>query len=124
MLISFSKLFRSFKYAFKGAVYVLQNEQNFRIQLLAALVVVALMIIFPLPEWQVIILLMLIGSVLVLEIVNTIFEKIADMLQPKIHHYVAIIKDLMAAAVFLTSVGALIIGLIIFVPYFIDFFGS
>lgn len=124
MFINFKKLFRSFHYALKGVIYVLQNEQNFRIQLIIAGVVVVLMVVFSLPEWQIIILIMLIGAVLILEIMNTIFEKIADMLQPKIHYYVAIIKDLMAAAVLLTSLGAVIIGLIIFIPYFLDIFGS
>jgi len=118
-IISFRKMINSFQYAGRGLFYVLKNEQNFRIQLFFAVIVIVLMIIFDIPESQIIILLMMIGAVLILEIMNTVFEKIADMLQPRIHHYVAIVKDLMAAAVLLTSIGALVIGLIIFIPYFI-----
>ena len=121
-IFSIKKLFQSIKFAFRGFVYVFKNEQNFKVQIVAAIIVIALMIYFKLPEWQVIILLILIGAVLILEMINTIFEKIADMMQPRIHHYVAIIKDLMAGAVLITSIGSLIIGIIIFWPYFYDLF--
>lgn len=116
--LDIKKLVKSLRFAVRGIIYVLKNEQNFRIQILLAIIVIALAIYFGVPQWQTIALLMMIGAVLILEMVNTIFEKIADMLQPRIHHYVAIIKDLMAAAVLITSVGAIVIGLIIFWPYF------
>ena len=117
-VLDIKKFAVSIKFAFRGLSYVFKNEQNFRIQLLIAIVVLILAIYFKIPDYQAVILLMIIGAVLILEMVNTIFEKIADMLQPRIHHYVAIIKDLMAAAVFITSLGAAIIGIIIFWPYF------
>lgn len=120
--LSVKKLVKSFKFAYRGFVYVFKNEQNFRIQLVVSIIVVLLMIFFQLPSWKVITLFIVIGAILILEIMNTIFEKISDMLQPRIHHYVAIIKDLMAAAVLLTSLGAIVIGIIIFWPYIIDLF--
>ena len=117
-ILDFKKLVKSLHFAIRGIVYVFKNEQNFRIQLLAAVIVIILAIYFDVPQWQLVALLMMIGSVLILEMINTIFEKIADMLQPRIHHYVAIIKDIMAAAVLVVSLGALVIGVIIFWPYF------
>jgi diacylglycerol kinase len=39
------------------------------------------------------------------------------MLKPRIHSYVAVIKDLMAATVLIASLAAIIIGGIIFFPY-------
>ena len=121
-IFDIKKLFQSVKFAFRGFVYVFKNEQNFKMQMIATIIVIALMIYFKLPEWQVIILLILIGAVLILEMINTIFEKMADMMQPRIHHYVAIIKDLMAAAVLIASIGSLIIGIVIFWPYFYNLF--
>lgn len=115
--LDIKKLFKSFRFAARGVFYVIKNEQNFRIQLFVAVVVVALAIYFKVEQWQAVALSMLIGAVLILELVNTIFEKISDMLQPRIHHYVAIIKDIMAAAVFIASFGALVIGVIIFWPH-------
>jgi len=37
-----------------------------------------------------------------------------------LHHYSEIIKDMMAAAVLIVSVGAVIAGIIIFYPYVIS----
>jgi undecaprenol kinase len=57
--------------------------------------------------------------VLAMELLNTALEYFTDLLKPRLHHYVLVIKDTMAAAVLITSLGALIIGLIIFIPHFI-----
>ncbi|HLC99533.1 hypothetical protein A2841_01365 [Candidatus Kaiserbacteria bacterium RIFCSPHIGHO2_01_FULL_48_10] len=110
---------KSFRYAFQGFVYVFQHERNFRVQVLAALLVVVLMLIYPLKTWERVILSLVITLVLVLELINTIFEKIVDILKPRIHHYVEMIKDMMAAAVLIASLGAVAIGLLIFIPYLI-----
>ena len=66
------------------------------------------------------ILLTVIFSVLILELINNVVEKIMDFLQPNQDERVKIIKDLMAAIVLLASIGAVIIGLIIFWPYFLN----
>lgn len=117
LLINLKKLARSFSYACHGLKQVLVHEQNFRIQIFFALLVVALMIFFTVKLWEAVVLIMLIFSVLILEILNTIFERLTDFLKPQIHYYVKVIKDLMAAAVLLASIGAVIISFIILGPY-------
>lgn len=104
----------------KGLVYVWQNEQNFRIQVAIAIVVYIAMAIFDISLGEAIILSMLIIFVLVLEVANSIIEKVVDILKPRIHTYVQVIKDMMAAAVLISSVGATIIALLIFVPHIIN----
>lgn len=113
----FRRLGKSFRYAGRGIWYVFRNEQSFRIHLLASLVVIILMIYFRVTLWQAIILLLVIALVLVLELINTIFEKIIDILKPRIHYYAEMVKDIMAAAVLIASIGAVIIGILIFGPY-------
>ena len=122
MPLSLKRLQRSFKYAMHGFVYVFKNEQNFQIQLSIGFLVVLAVIFFKVQIWQAIILLMLITLVLVLELINTIFERIIDILKPRIHSYVEIIKDIMAAAVLIASFGSTIIALLIFMPYFLALF--
>ncbi|MBI2415051.1 MAG: diacylglycerol kinase [Candidatus Kerfeldbacteria bacterium] len=112
----------SFQYAWQGLKYVWINEQNFRVQIGIAVLVIISMGLFQVAIWQAIVLIMLILFVLVLEVVNTIFEKMIDILKPRIHSYVEVIKDMMAAAVLLASAGAVIIALLIFVPYLVDLF--
>ena len=70
-----------------------------------------------LAKLEKVVLLIVIISVLVLEALNTIFEHLSDILKPRIHNYILIIKDIMAATVLLASFGAVIIGLMIFWPY-------
>lgn len=117
MLISFKFFRRSLIYAWRGFRFTFQNEQNFRLQVAVALAVIVAMIAFRVQIWEAIILLMVIGSVLILEIVNTVFEKMTDLLKPRLHHVVEIIKDMMAMAVLLASIGAVAIGIMIFLPH-------
>lgn len=116
-VINWRTLSRSFRYAGKGILFALKNEQSFRFQLVASFVVLVLMFLFPLSTWERIVLLLVIFMVLILELINTTFEKITDILKPRVHFYAEIVKDLMAAVVLLASLGALVIGLYIFIPH-------
>lgn len=112
------RLIKSFHYAGRGLWYVIKSEQSVRLQLLASLAIVILMVYFQVSLWQAVILVLVMTLVLTLELINTIFEKMVDVLQPRIHYYVEVIKDVMAAAVLVSSIGAVIIGILIFGPYF------
>lgn len=114
----FKRLGKSFVDAARGLKFVFQSEANFRVQTVSALVILALSIIFPLLRWERILLVLLVFFVLIMEIVNTAVEYISDLLKPRLHHYVRVVKDIMAGAVFLTALLAVVIGLIIFWPHF------
>ena len=57
-----------------------------------------------------------------MEIVNSAVERVTDILKPRIHSYVKEIKDIMAAAVMLSSIGAVLVGLLIFGPHLLAMF--
>ena len=114
------RFFDSFKDAGRGLKYTFDHEQNFRIQVLLALVVLVLTFVFPLKVWEVILLIILVMTVLTVELFNTALEYMTDLLKPRLHHYVLVVKDVMAAAVLVSSIGALVVGLIIFLPHFIS----
>lgn len=116
-MVHMHALGKSFRYAWKGLVLVFRSEQNFRIQLVAGFVVIAAALALGLPTWKVIILILISLSILVLELVNSIFERLADALKPRIHHYVAEMKDIMAGAVLLGAVGATVVGVLLFWPH-------
>lgn len=109
--------FKSFEYAFRGLLIVFKEEQSFRVQIFAAFIVFGLAIFFHVSVWEAITLIIIVSSVLVLEILNSILERLVDALKPRIHPYVKVIKDMMAAAVLLASMAALIIGISIFVRH-------
>lgn len=111
------QLKKSFWYAWRGLASTYKSEQNFRIQVWVAFFVACLSFYFRVTSREWIIILLVSSLILLLELLNTALEKVVDVLEPKIHHYVSLIKDVMAAAVFLASLTAVIIGLIIFYPY-------
>ena len=113
---------KSLKHALDGIVYAVGHEKNFRIEILVAIFVIVLIFVLKLKNWEIIVLLLMIMWVLVLELVNTVFERVVDILKPRIHPYARLIKDLTAAVVLISSIVAVIIGIIIFYPYFCGLF--
>ena len=114
------QLAKSFSYALHGLTLAFKQEQNFRIQIILGILVVASALYLPLRGWELVVTIALTMAVLVMELLNTAVEHFIDLLKPRLHHYVLIIKDLMAGAVLLTSLGALIIGLIVFYPHLVN----
>ncbi|MEW6610965.1 MAG: diacylglycerol kinase [Patescibacteria group bacterium] len=110
------QLKQSFRYAFEG-IKLAAHENTFKVLLLAAGVALLLVVAFRVKPWEGVAILLVVMVVLVLEILNTVFERIADLVEPKMHRYVREIKDLMAAAVFIASLVAAVMGIIIFLPH-------
>ncbi len=117
MWIRIRALRKSVQYASRGLRYTLQHEQNFRIQVVIAALVIVLMLVAGVRPLEAVALIFVITAVLVLEILNTVVEKFIDLLKPRLHHYSGIIKDMMAAGVTISAVGAVAVGTIIFWPY-------
>ncbi len=119
-MVRVKDLLKSFSHACRGVRTLIKNEQSFRLQILAALVVGIFLIIFPLSVFEIIIVLLLMVLVLVLEMINSIFERLVDTFKPRIHPVVGEIKDIMAATVLIASLFAAVIGVIIFLPHFLN----
>ena len=115
---------RSFKCAFRGLKYAIISERNFQIEIVIAAAVISLILIFKIKSWQAIILILMIMWVLIVELTNTVVERVVDILKPRVHPYVRLIKDMMAAVVLISAIFAISIGIIIFYPYFKDLFFS
>ena len=107
---------KSFGYAFEGLFYAIRTEHNIWIHLLATLAVIVLGIIYhiSIAEWLFVI--FAIGFVIAAELFNTAIEALTDFASPEINKQAKITKDVAAAAVLISSITALIIGLMIFVP--------
>ncbi len=116
-MVNLSRLAKSLKYSLKGIAKVFKEEQNFRIHSLAAILVLLLAWLLKVSILEFVILLLLICLVLILEIVNSIVERLLDMIKPRLHVYIEDIKDMSAAIVFLGAGTAAIIGMMIFLPH-------
>ncbi len=116
-MIRVQDLYSSVRHALRGVSVVFKAEQSFRIQVVGAVCAIVASIVFKISTYQFLIILLLIGAVLTLEIINTIFERLVDSFQPRIHPVVRDIKDIMAGAVLIASVVSLLVGTVIFWPY-------
>jgi|SRR6185369_11475560 len=113
------RLFKSFRHALRGIAFALRNERNFQVEMATAGVVGLLMLWLPLSKGENIILIFTIILVLGFELINTAQERVMDILKPRVHPYARVVKDVMAGAVLVVSVGAVVIGFCIFSPYFL-----
>lgn len=113
---NFKALLLSFKHAAKGLASAIKKEQNFRIHFIVAVAVLFLAYYFQISLIETIIIIIFITLIFVLELFNTIFERLVDLLQPRIHHYAKEIKDINAAIVLVAAISSFVVGLIIFLP--------
>ena len=110
------KFIRGFGYALNGIWHAAATQLNFRVHLVAALVAVyaGYALHISKDEWLWIIL--CIALVLIAELFNTAVEFLVDLVSPEYNKKAGLVKDMSAGAVLITAIGALAIGLIIFVP--------
>ena len=111
---------RSFRHAFRGITIIFKTQHNAWVHGLVALVVVLLGLWLRISagEWAVVIL--SITSVLAAEAFNTAVEIDIDLTSPNYHPYARDTKDVASAAVLITALGALIVGLVVFIPKIVN----
>lgn len=101
-----SRYAKKFIYALAGLWYVLRRETSFQLQAAAGLVVVAVAVAHRLPPVRWAVILLAIGAVLAAEIFNTALERLLDIVEPRMSQHVALLKDLLAAAVGVIALAA------------------
>ncbi len=116
------KIIESFRCAFRGLKYALQ-EQTMKIMLFIAFLITGLMIFFGITFFEKTVILLTITLVLGLELINSQVEKTLDIINPEFSKEVRKIKDISAGAVLVASIGSILIGVLIFLPYFLSFMG-
>lgn len=115
-----NKFLHSFKYAFEGIMFASKSERNFRFHLLAAIIVTVVGIISHLSTIEWIIIILCISGMLSLELVNSALERIVDLASPEIHVLAKLAKDMSAAAVLVFACASAIIGILIFLPKWME----
>jgi diacylglycerol kinase len=111
---------KSFKHAFRGIGIIFKTQHNAWVHGFVAVVVLFLGFIFNISNIEWALLVLSIGSVLAAEGFNTALEIDIDLTSPDYHPYAKDTKDVAAGAVLLTVIGAVIVGLVIFIPKVIN----
>lgn len=93
-------------FALSGLRVAFITEGNFRIQVIALLCIVGLLIVGRAePVWWALVLLAS-GAVMTAELFNTAVENLTDHLHPDVHPQIRIVKDCAAAAVLVSATAA------------------
>lgn len=103
-----------------GVALAIRRERNVQIDCFLALAAVFLGFCFRIEPPQWVALVMCIGLVLAMELMNTALEAAVDLASPDMHLLAKRAKDCAAGACLIASACALVVGLLIFVPYIFD----
>jgi diacylglycerol kinase len=106
----------SLKNAFLGLKYCFVTQRNMVIHAVIGVIVLAFGFSLKVSKYDLLFLMAAVLMVLVAEAFNTALEKTIDLYTRERNHLARIAKDVAAGAVLLTSVFAVVVGLIIFGP--------
>lgn len=112
---------RSVYNALRGIKLSIGSERNIKMQLtiMVLLIILGFLLKFSSMDWVVIILTS--SIVLAMEMVNTAIENTVDMFcHGEFHPLAKDAKDIAAGAVLMTSLGSVVVGLIIILPKIIN----
>ena len=111
-----SSVLDAFRYALRGLVWAFVSERSLRIALFILAVVVALGLVLQLSAsgWALVAAASV--AVLVVELINSSIEALADVVHPQQHDGIAHAKDIAAGAVLLVSLAAVVVGVVVLGP--------
>ena len=105
--------------AWSGLLDFFKTEAHAAIHLTATAVVLILAWITSVSSMEWIALILSIGLVTISEMFNTVLEKMTDYMQPELDPRIKVIKDMSAGAVLCSTIVAIVIGGIVFIPYIV-----
>ena len=114
------RFFNSVNYSVAGLRYAYKNEQSMTIHISITLTIIILGILLHITRLEWIICIFLLGMIMATELINTALEAVVDLITQDYHPLAKVAKDTASAAVFVFSIIAAIVGLLIFVPHFIN----
>lgn len=113
---------KKFKVALSGIYQAFKTETSLKVHFGSALTVCAGGFFFKLSntDWCIIVIAILL--VIAAELFNTAIEKLCDIIEPDHNYKIGLIKDISAGAVLVITIGAIVVGIIIFTPYITNAF--
>ncbi len=103
--------------AVEGFIHVVRHERNMRIHFFIAFLILLAAVFLGVQRTDWLILCFATCLVLMAEMINTAIEEMLNLLYPKYHATVGLIKDISAGMVLVAAANALILGFFIFSKY-------
>ncbi|MCX6054590.1 MAG: diacylglycerol kinase family protein [Chloroflexi bacterium] len=115
-MINFRSVFRSLSFALQGIRYIIKTQNNARFHLLATFLVLILSIYLHLNLTSWAIILFSVALVWITECFNTAIEKLFDLVHSDSHPIVKYGKDAAAAAVLISAILSVLLGILTLGP--------
>lgn len=115
-------LLSSFKFAINGIRLAFNLNRNLRIHAIFTVVVLILCFVLQMSAVELTIIIMISFIVIATEMINTAIEEVVDLVTKDYREEAKIAKDVSAGMVLVSATGAVIVGLIIFIPNILRFF--
>jgi|SRR5581483_3450459 len=122
-MIDIHRFMRSVHYALEGIAYAVVNNQNLRIQLMVAVLVIFASLFFRVNPFEMGILGVMILLVICAEMLNTAIEEMVNFVTLEHKREAKIAKDVAAGMVLITALGSIVVGILIFVPHILVLLG-
>lgn len=113
---SIDKRIKSFGYAFSGLRYLAASEHNAWLHLAATVLVVVAGLLLDIDRGEWLWIVLAIGWVWTAEAFNSAIERLADRVTAERDPQIGIVKNLAAAGVLVSAMGAGVIGLLVLGP--------
>lgn len=108
-------------YARNGVKLIFRNERNFRIDIVVSILVITAGFLFKISHTDWIAISLVISIVFTAEVLNSAIEALCDTVSQDFKVNIKYAKDVSAGAVLISAVVSIITGLIVFIPYIIEF---
>lgn len=117
------RVWQSTKDSLAGLYFLITHEKSVYVQIFMDAIAILLGIFFSvtLREWLV--LLIAFGFMIVTELLNTGIEKTVDLVTKDYEDLAKHAKDVSSGACFIMGIVAILIELVVFIPYITEFFG-
>jgi diacylglycerol kinase (ATP) len=111
---------KSIGYAVKGCYKLITTEHSIMVQFTLSIILIIAGFYFNISREEWMIQILAFGLVLAVESLNTAIEKVADFIHPEFSNRIGLIKDIAAGGVFFAAIAAISVGLLIYVPKFLN----
>ena len=107
-------MIKSFRYAFRGLKFAINNERNMRIHIVVAILVAVFSFLYQLEMIQYAVVFLCFGLVMACEMFNTAIEALVNLESPVYDNLARIAKDVAAGAVLIAAIITIIVAVFTF----------
>jgi diacylglycerol kinase len=105
------KIVRSITFALRGLYFAYRHDKSFALEIVLGLPVYLLIgwYLFPFAPWEIVVYVLSYLLILLVELMNTAFEKMLDRVHPDVHPLTQASKDVASASVLIAFIFAAIV---------------